>query len=105
MRRDLLTMESNTRVVNIKRKEPYDVYIGRPSPFENPFKINRDGDRDKVITLYRNYFYKRLVVDPDFKDRILALKGKVLGCYCAPFKCHGDIIVEYLDKEKVDAQR
>lgn len=24
-----------------------------------------------------------------------ALKGKILGCYCAPQRCHADIIAEY----------
>jgi hypothetical protein len=37
-----------TQVVN-KRKEPYDVYIGRGSIFENPFHIDRDGIREDVI--------------------------------------------------------
>jgi len=85
-----------TKVVNLK-SEPYDIYIGRRSPFGNPFVISRDGDRDKVISLYRKYFYKRLEWDPEFEGKILALKGKVLGCYCKPLPCHGDIIVEYLD--------
>lgn len=37
-----------TQIVN-KRKEPYDVYIGRGSIFENPFHIGQDGSREEVI--------------------------------------------------------
>jgi hypothetical protein len=25
------------------------------------------------------------------------LRGKVLGCYCKPKRCHGDIIAEYVN--------
>lgn len=85
-----------TRVVNL-RKESYDVYIGRGSPFGNPFKIGRDGSRDTVIVKYRDYFYDRINKDEEFRKLVLELKDKVLGCYCKPHNCHGDIIVEYLD--------
>jgi hypothetical protein len=26
------------------------------------------------------------------------LKGKVLGCFCKPKECHGDILVELVEK-------
>ncbi|MDQ5843653.1 MAG: DUF4326 domain-containing protein [Thermoproteota archaeon] len=39
---------SNTRVVHCK-VEPFDVYIGRPSKWGNPFKIGKDGSREEVI--------------------------------------------------------
>jgi hypothetical protein len=29
--------------------------------------------------------------------KIEELKGKVLGCFCKPNACHGDVIKEYLD--------
>ena len=90
-------MESNTKVINIKSKEPYDVYIGRPSPFGNPFVVGKHGSREHCIKEYRAFFYNRLVDTPGYKGKVLALRGKVLGCYCKPLACHGDIIVEYLD--------
>jgi Domain of unknown function (DUF4326) len=43
---------ARTVVVHVKRA-PYDVYVGRPSPFDNPFVIGRDGDRGTVIRKYR----------------------------------------------------
>ena len=85
-----------TVVVNIKT-DKYDIYIGRPSEFGNPFVIGRDGNRDKVINMYKEYFYAR-IKDQEFLNRILPLKGKILGCYCKPLTCHGDIIAEFLDK-------
>ena len=83
-----------TGVVN-KRKEPYDVYIGRPSIFGNPLKIGVDGNREEVVRKYKDYFYGRLENDEEFKTKVLGLKGKTLGCYCKPLPCHGDVIVEY----------
>ena len=90
-----------TRVVN-KRTERFDVYIGRPSPFGNPFAIGRDGDRDAVIAKFKTYFYGKLRTDPRFKQHVLALKGKTLGCFCKPEACHGDVIVDYLDSGVID---
>lgn len=84
-----------TVVVN-KRYEAYDVYIGRGSLFGNPFFIGRDGDRGLVIKKYRAWFTERLE-DMNFKEAVLSLKGKRLGCYCSPKPCHGDILVEYLE--------
>lgn len=85
-----------TRVAN-KYKEKCDVYIGRPSIFGNHFKIGIDGNREEVIEKYRAYFYKRLESDRHFKLEVLSLRGKVLGCFCKPLPCHGDVIVEYLN--------
>ena len=86
-----------TKIINIHHKENYDVYIGRGSLFGNPFKIGKDGDRDSVVELYRQYFYGKISRDAEFKRNVLALKGKTLGCYCKPQRCHGDIIAEYLE--------
>lgn len=97
--------EKKTRVVHFL-KEKYDTYIGRAnktwgkhtSMFANPFRlIDHWNDRDMVIELYRVYFYKRLELDPKFKEAVHALKGQVLGCWCKPKACHGDVIVEYLE--------
>ena len=86
-----------TKVVN-KYKEKYDIYIGRPSVFGNPFSIGKDGDRKEVIDKFREYFLQRIIEDTEFKKEVLKLKGKTLGCYCKPQDCHGDIIAEYLER-------
>lgn len=90
-----------TRVVNLD-SEPYDVYIGRPGHgedgyFGNPFKLRREADRERILSLYRNWFYQRLDEDPEFKRRIHKLRGKTLGCFCKPKACHGDVIAHYLN--------
>lgn len=84
-----------TTVVNIK-KGPCDVYIGRPSKFGNPFVIGRDGSREDVIRKFSKYF-KRKLNDKAFHASVMALRGKSLGCYCAPSHCHGHVIARYLN--------
>ncbi len=82
-----------TRVVHCKR-EPFDVYIGRGSIWGNPFRIGQDGTRKEVINKYR----ARLVEQPHLLWLIPLLKNKILGCYCAPLACHGDVLAELADK-------
>lgn len=74
-------------VVHCKR-EPYDVYIGRGSKWGNPFRIGEDGDREEVISKYEAYIMSRR----DLLDSLPELQGKVLGCWCKPKACHGDIL-------------
>ena len=42
---------ASTRVVHCKRAR-YDVYIGRPSKWGNPYVIGPDGTREQVIAKY-----------------------------------------------------
>lgn len=87
---------SETTVVN-RRTSEFDVAIDRSSPFGNPFHLRNDGDRPTVLAKYREYFMRRVQQDSKFRARVLALRGKRLGCHCAPKLCHGMIIVEWLE--------
>lgn len=94
-----------SKVVHCK-KESYDVYIGRPSKWGNPFTHKQDGktlakyvveDRDAAVNAYREWITngegKHLLND------LHELKGgKILGCWCKPQACHGDVLLELLDK-------
>jgi hypothetical protein len=75
-------------VVHCKRSK-HDVYIGRPSKWGNPFEIGKDGDRETVIRKYREW----VVTQPHLMAALPELSGKVLGCWCAPQACHGDVLV------------
>ena len=75
-------------VVHCKRAK-HDVYIGRPSKWGNPFEIGKDGDRETVIRKYREW----VVTQPHLMAALPELRGKVLGCWCAPQACHGDVLV------------
>jgi hypothetical protein len=86
---------SKTRVVNCKR-EPFDIYIGRPSKWGNPFKIGRDGSREEVIHKYKDMITANVQL---LKQIPVELKGKSLGCWCKPYPCHGDVLAELADKD------
>ena len=88
-----------TVVVNIY-KENCDVYIGRAGKGQDGYFGNPYGDRSREenISRFKEYFYWRIENDPEFKQRVEQLKGKILGCFCKPKSCHGDIIAEYLNQ-------
>lgn len=92
--------EPLTRVVNLKY-EKYDVYIGRGSIFGNPFShlenskaIYKVSSRQEAINRYRSW----ILTQPQILEKLPTLKGKRLGCYCAPDSCHGEILVDLCER-------
>ncbi len=86
---------SHPLVVNIHAGKKYDVYVGRPGNgkpgfWGNPFLLGADGNREQVIAKFREH----LLRTPELHKRLPELKGKVLGCFCAPLPCHGDVLAE-----------
>lgn len=86
-------MSKFATVVHCKRQK-YDVYIGRPSKWGNPFRIGIDGDREEVITK----FHRWILGMPGLLHDIHDLRGKRLGCWCAPQPCHGDILARMANR-------
>ena len=95
------------KVVNRKNFNGKGIYIGRPSPLGNPFVIGRDGDREKVIEKYREYLKKAIKYNDRIKaefEKIRELNKKgdvILICWCAPQKCHGDVIREMIENNEL----
>lgn len=90
-----------THVVHVGH-EPYDIYIGRrmnrlglpQSRWANPFRIDaKNNSREDVIAEYRTYLER----SPELLAALPELQGKVLGCWCAPNLCHGDVLAELAD--------
>lgn len=85
------------RVINRHHGEPFDVYIGRPSCWGNPFYAGvtmfaggtRVASRVEAVTRYEAWILQQ----PQLLARLGELRGKVLGCWCKPFICHGDVLV------------
>ena len=93
----IITVET-TKVVNKDKGEPYDIYIGRGTPWGNPFVIGEQGlNRDQVISKYEQYFRETFLGNHQKRNELLSLKGKLLGCHCKPLPCHGDVIARYLN--------
>jgi hypothetical protein len=64
------------------------VYIGRPSKWGNPFTVESRG-REQAIRLYIDWLEQQ----PALVAAIVPeLRGKTLGCWCAPKACHGDVL-------------
>jgi hypothetical protein len=95
-----MPFQLETRVVNLKTST-YDIFIGRGSIWGNPYSHLRDSKakfvvqtREEAIEKYRQYIMNK----PELLKRLWELKGKVLGCYCKPLSCHGDILVELINE-------
>ena len=79
------------KVLNKYKDTGVGVYIGRPSIWGNPLVIGKDGNRDQVIEKYKNW----LLSQPDLVEKAKQqLKGHNLVCFCAPAKCHGDVLLQ-----------
>lgn len=68
------------------------------SDWANPYKVGTHGDKEEVLHMYEEYMRNRLEVEPELKERLKALRGKCLGCWCAPEKCHGDVLIRLLQE-------
>lgn len=110
----------STRVVHVNDKIEGAVYIGRAngrrglkkSPFANPYKLfsGSDCDRRTIIALYR-----KRILDPSMNllASLPELRGKPLACWCRhdgeprtdQNACHGDILVELLERYSDDELR
>jgi hypothetical protein len=84
-------------VVHFK-KHPYDVYIGRPSKWGNPYSRKIGLAKYKVATKAEaiNKHREWVLSQPEFIKKIKAeLRGKILGCWCNnPNACHGKVLWE-----------
>ncbi len=89
----ITNLEISSLVVHCKRDE-FDVYIGRGTKWGNPYIIGKDGTREEVIEKYQRYIVMRR---KDLLEDLEELKGKRLGCWCAPKACHGDVLVDLIN--------
>lgn len=94
----------NKKYVVHCQKDKYDVYIGRPSKYGNPFS-HREGTlaqfkvdtREEAISCFRNYVLSTPWLFNAIKKE---LKGKILGCFCYPnFPCHGEVLAEIANSD------
>ena len=79
------------RLVHCK-KENYDVYIGRPGKWGNPYTLD-NYTREEAIELYRKYLWSQIKSGKITIDDLKQLQGKTLGCWCSPLPCHGEVII------------
>lgn len=99
---------NNVSVIHIKdltgnwKGNPHFVYIGRPSPLGNPFKIGPGCSRDDAVKKYARHLIAKMLTDNAVSremNRLMTLleEGDItLVCYCKPNRCHGDMIAQYM---------
>src|SRR5687768_15088847 len=110
-----------TTVVNLK-KESYDTYVGRAGHdqdgfFGSPVAVGKKCPEcgishftpSATIPCFKRYFLSRVERDPRFRERVMALKDKRLGCFCSRHwdldgnpMCHGVVIAQWLDRHDVE---
>lgn len=94
----------NPRLVKVG-EAAYDVYIGRDhrdptgrGKWGNPFVIGVHGSRAGVIARYDEWIRGQ----PALMAALPELRGKVLGCHCAPLACHGSILLALLKEQGLE---
>ena len=102
------------KVINIHKEKNYSqtnyVYVGRKHILGNPFVLQKESDRQKVIKQYRKWLIniinkkhsEKYIAFLKIVDKAYQLKqqGKVLilGCHCKPKACHADTLKEQIEK-------
>ncbi len=89
-------------IVNRKHHRGEGVYIGRPSPLGNPYRIGEHGTREEVIAKYRVWLWRQIQARNDVYRELLRLAeiarngDLTLICWCKQpdreIACHGDVL-------------
>lgn len=90
-----------TIVVHCK-KSTYDIYIGRPSKWGNPFSHKSGTQAQFVVSTVQEAIDKYeqwVMTQPNLMADLHQLKGKVIACWCKPGPCHGDVLAKLADRE------
>lgn len=96
-----------TKIVNLKN-DNYTLYIGRKnthyglmeSKWHNPIKLREDTpeERKRVLLEYEEYLLSR----EDLMEDIFELENQILGCWCKPKECHGDVLIRILNEKRLE---
>ncbi len=113
----------NPHVVNVKTAYAGYIYIGRAMPsrgleasiYANPFSHNSKAKgiisvstREMAVDYYRRwltgemhpnrYDQRKAILDAIPTLALQMSRGFKLGCWCAPQLCHGEVLVELVEK-------
>jgi hypothetical protein len=95
---ELHKIDPKPLIINAKSQQNQhlpSIYIGRGSPWGNPFVIGKHGNREEVCEKFRRHFIDRIVYGRGYEgrqilvDTVKSLRGQNLKCYCYPKQCHG----------------
>ena len=93
----VINIDTDMQYKSIRKNDVYE-YIGRGSPWGNPYSMttHNEEDRKNVIHSFK-YDFDRDILLKAKKGDVYKLAGKRLGCFCKPFDCHGDILANFLN--------
>jgi len=85
--------------------------VGRPTPLGNPYRLIKEEEREQVVTRYATWLEREVrrgnpevIRALEELYRSLKRRGEVmLICFCAPRRCHGEVIAEHL-KRRAEAE-
>lgn len=90
-----------------KKWEKGAIYVGRGSPLGNPFPMSGEEERDYVCDSYEVWIQDKIatgykpVLNELARLTVLSQKGDlILGCFCAPKRCHADTIKKLVEEGK-----
>ncbi len=110
-RMKMATMTEKTRVTHLRRVggvhvSNFNVYIGpewrrggwnlagSTTLREDAPQLSDFHSRQQWVHAYAVYARKRMAKEKSFKAFVYSLRGKTLGCWCAPEPCHGDALAK-----------
>lgn len=70
------------------------VRIDRKSRWGNPFHMEGEHTRDLVIEQYRRWLWDQIREGKIDIFDLAKLEGKDLYCWCAPKRCHGEVLAK-----------
>lgn len=77
-------------------------YVGRPSALGNPFPMREESNREMVVEKYAAWLRQQYRANGKVRaelERLLSIAQQQpleLVCFCAPRKCHADVIKKAL---------
>lgn len=89
------------KCVVVHPSQEYDYYVGRGTPWGNPFSSNPASaadyvvhDKQTAVQLYMNHFRT------NYELQLMAIElltGKRIACYCGEPPCHAQFLADFVN--------
>jgi hypothetical protein len=81
-------------------KMPPAIYVGRPTKWGNPHRVEGNQKRDAVAVRNAVLAYERTLDPATIAAAKRELRGKDLACWCAPGQpCHADVLLRIANEQ------
>lgn len=90
----VLNMSKDKALMQWAKDNGVFVRIDRATKWGNPYPMASEAERDEVCDKYDSYLSSK----PELLNQLYQLKGKALGCWCNPKRCHGHSLQELINQ-------